>query len=103
MSWDWEKLKEQQRFRSGGGGPPPMDEIVDRFKKFKRLQVSIDVGKPFKIPNLPAGNRDEFLKQYTDEIMCQIAALLPPSYRGIYQDHPRLTEILASSNTAIEQ
>lgn len=73
-----------------------------RFRKFKRLQVSIDVGKPFKIPKLPAGNRDEFLKQYTDEIMCQIAALLPPAYRGIYQNHPRLTEILASSHTTSE-
>jgi membrane protease subunit HflK len=35
MSWDWEKLKEQQRHRSGGGIPPQMDEIVDKFKKIK--------------------------------------------------------------------
>jgi membrane protease subunit HflK len=35
MSWDWEKLKEQQRFRSGGGGPPQMDELVKKFKAFK--------------------------------------------------------------------
>ena len=36
MSWDWEKLKEQQR-RTGGGGnvPPQMDEIFKRFKNFK--------------------------------------------------------------------
>lgn len=74
-----------------------------RLKKFKRLQVSIDVGKPFKIPPLPRGNRDEFLKQYTDEIMCQIAALLPPSYRGIYKNHPRLNELLTSPNTSIDR
>jgi membrane protease subunit HflK len=32
MSWDWEKLKQQQ---GRGGAPPQMDEIVEKFKKFK--------------------------------------------------------------------
>jgi hypothetical protein len=27
-------------------------------------------------------------------MMCQIAALLPPSHRGVYADHPRLRELL---------
>ena len=36
MSWDWDKLKQQQQGRGGGGGgPPQMDEILDKFKKFK--------------------------------------------------------------------
>jgi membrane protease subunit HflK len=34
MSWDWDKLKQQQQGR-GGGVPPPMDEILDKVKKFK--------------------------------------------------------------------
>lgn len=34
MSWDWDKLKQQQHSR-GGGAPPQMDEILDKFKKFK--------------------------------------------------------------------
>ncbi|MBW2614439.1 MAG: HflK protein, partial [Deltaproteobacteria bacterium] len=33
MSWDWEKLKEQQK--SKGGVPPQVDEIVSQLKKFK--------------------------------------------------------------------
>ncbi len=33
MSWDWEKLKQQQQGR--GGIPPQMDDIVNQFKKFK--------------------------------------------------------------------
>jgi membrane protease subunit HflK len=33
MSWDWEKLKQQQQRR--GGSPPQMDELVEKFKKFK--------------------------------------------------------------------
>ena len=34
MSWDWDKLKQQQQ-GMGGGTPPQMDEILDKFKKFK--------------------------------------------------------------------
>jgi membrane protease subunit HflK len=33
MSWDWEKLKQQQQGR--GGVPPQMDEVIDKIKKFK--------------------------------------------------------------------
>ncbi|UCF95303.1 MAG: FtsH protease activity modulator HflK [Desulfobacterales bacterium] len=33
MSWDWEKLKQQQQGR--GGVPPQMDEIVERVRKIK--------------------------------------------------------------------
>ncbi len=34
MSWDWDKLKEQQH-RMGGGKPPQMDEILQKFKGFR--------------------------------------------------------------------
>lgn len=71
-------------------------EVKKRFRRLRRLDVKIRIGNPFKIPSLPSGNREDFLNKYTDEIMCQIAALLPPSYRGIYTDHPRLQEILSS-------
>ena len=33
----------------------------------------------------------------TTEVMCQIAAMLPPEYRGVYADHPRLKELLAAA------
>jgi hypothetical protein len=29
--------------------------------------------------------------------MCRIAGLLPESHRGVYADHPRLTELLQES------
>ena len=44
----------------------------------------------------PRENRDEFLQQQTDEIMAQIAVLLPEKYRGVYEKHPRVAELLAS-------
>ena len=42
-------------------------------------------------------NRQAWLTQYTDEIMCRIAALLPEQYRGFYADHPRLMELLSDN------
>ena len=45
--------------------------------------------------DIPKGKgREEALRQATDEIMCQIAALLPEKYRGVYAAHPRLKELL---------
>jgi len=35
MSWDWEKLKEQQEKRSGGPMPPQVDELFQQFKKIR--------------------------------------------------------------------
>jgi membrane protease subunit HflK len=35
MNWDWEKLKKQQEGKGGGMTPPKVDEIVEKFKKFK--------------------------------------------------------------------
>jgi 1-acyl-sn-glycerol-3-phosphate acyltransferase len=70
--------------------------VVKRLRKLKRLNLDIKVGDPFTIPPLPKENREDALKIYTDEIMCQIAALLPPEYRGVYADHPRLRELLSS-------
>jgi 1-acyl-sn-glycerol-3-phosphate acyltransferase len=73
-------------------------KLKDHLRRLKRLKVSITIGEPYRIPPLPGSDRDSFLQKYTDEIMCQIGALLPPSYRGVYSDHPRLQELL--QNTA---
>ncbi|HXQ37172.1 MAG TPA: hypothetical protein VN843_24395, partial [Anaerolineales bacterium] len=43
---------------------------------------------------IPKGKgREEAMREATDEIMCQIGALLPEKYRGVYADHPRLKEL----------
>jgi len=72
--------------------------VVKRLRRLKRLDLKIKVGDPFTIPPLPKENREDALKTYTDEIMCQIAALLPPDYRGVYAEHPRLKELLSSKS-----
>lgn len=63
--------------------------------QLKFPKVAIKYGKPFYIPKPSRENRKEALQQGTDEIMCQIAALLPESFRGIYADHDRTKELLA--------
>jgi 1-acyl-sn-glycerol-3-phosphate acyltransferase len=68
--------------------------VVDRLKHFKRLVVRIVAGKPFTLPPVKGKDRDTAMLQYTDEVMCRIAAILPPDRRGVYTQHPRLKELL---------
>ena len=71
------------------------DELVgQRLRHFKRFKIVAHVGKTFRLPPLSAKDRETQLPQFTDEIMCQIAALLPESYRGLYANHPRTIELL---------
>jgi 1-acyl-sn-glycerol-3-phosphate acyltransferase len=70
--------------------------VFGNLKRLRRSHITIKAGPAFTLPPLPRENRDEALKQYTDEIMCHIAALLPERYRGFYADHPRLKELLAT-------
>jgi 1-acyl-sn-glycerol-3-phosphate acyltransferase len=67
-----------------------------QLKRFKRPHITLRIGPMFSLPPLPPSSqgRDEALKADTDEIMCQIAALLPEENRGFYAEHPRLNEIL---------
>jgi 1-acyl-sn-glycerol-3-phosphate acyltransferase len=69
--------------------------VVKRLSRLQRADIILRMGKPFTLPPLAARGREAALQQGTDEIMCQIAALLPPEYRGVYADHPRLKELLA--------
>lgn len=71
------------------------------FKIFtlRRPKIRVAFGDPIQLPPLDREQREEMLQRNTDEILCHIAALLPPEYRGVYADHPRLKEILARSTT----
>jgi 1-acyl-sn-glycerol-3-phosphate acyltransferase len=70
--------------------------VLASLRRLRRAQICVRIGKPFQLPPLKANQREKALKEYTDEIMCQIAALLPPEYRGVYANHPRLGELLAT-------
>lgn len=68
--------------------------ILTNLRRLRRSQVIATVGKPYVLPPFSNRDRDTALKQYTDEIMCRIAALIPDSYRGVYARHPRLLQLL---------
>ncbi|MEI6291635.1 MAG: lysophospholipid acyltransferase family protein [Chloroflexota bacterium] len=68
--------------------------IHDNIKHFKKSRIELTVGRPFYLPPIPKEEREAALTQYTDEIMCQIAAILPERYRGVYAEHPRLKELI---------
>ncbi|MBE9474239.1 MAG: 1-acyl-sn-glycerol-3-phosphate acyltransferase [Chloroflexi bacterium] len=68
--------------------------ILAHLKRFKRTPVKVNVGEPITFNPVSRQDREETLQGYTVEIMCQIAALLPAEYHGVYADHPRLKEIL---------
>ncbi len=69
--------------------------IIGNLKRLKRSTIRLTAGKSFTLPSFPKENREETLQEYTDEIMCRIAVLLPEYNRGYYTDHPRLKELLA--------
>jgi 1-acyl-sn-glycerol-3-phosphate acyltransferase len=70
--------------------------LIDNIKHLRKSRITVTAGLPFTLPPLPKTNRDASLQQYTDEIMCQIAAILPERYRGVYAEHPRLKQLLAA-------
>lgn len=68
--------------------------VAAHLKKFRKSKIKIVVGKPLMV-EIPKGKRrEEAMRRATDEIMCQIAALLPEGYRGYYKDFPRVKELL---------
>jgi 1-acyl-sn-glycerol-3-phosphate acyltransferase len=70
--------------------------IVENIKHFRRSKITATAANLMYI-DIPRGpEREEAMRQATDEIMCQIGALLPENYRGVYTDHPRLKELLSN-------
>jgi len=71
------------------------ERALQTLLRLRRPVVSVRFGKPLHLPPLGQEDRTAALRRNTDEIMCQIAAMLPPRYRGVYADHPRLKELLS--------
>ncbi len=61
----------------------------------RRVDIRVDFGQPFRLPPVPADESEKALQGYDDEIMCRIAALLPPTVAASIADHPRLKQLLA--------
>lgn len=70
--------------------------VLAGFKRLRRASVVGTVGDSFRLPEFSRHSREQALAAYTDEIMCRIAAVLPPEHQGIYAHHPRLVELRGS-------
>ncbi|PWH16024.1 MAG: hypothetical protein DDG59_10225 [Anaerolineae bacterium] len=62
------------------------EQYLQDLRSFNKIPFRVRVGQPFiiDVPNEPINQK--IRNQITDEIMIQIALLLPPSYRGYYAD-----------------
>ena len=67
-----------------------------RIIRFERPKIQVIIGEPYTLPKVDRKDREVGLQRNTDEIMCRIAALLPPEYRGVYADYPRVRELIES-------
>lgn len=81
-----------------------LDHIVGLGRaRFERGPVTVRFGLPFTLSGFHerspastasrAARRRAAYRIATTEIMCRIAALLPPEYRGVYRHHGRVTEL----------
>ena len=70
------------------------DKIYQNWLKLRRPQIIVNVGESYSLPDIGTEDRQTWISRCIDEIMCRIAALLPPEYRGYYADHPRLKALL---------
>jgi 1-acyl-sn-glycerol-3-phosphate acyltransferase len=62
------------------------------FKRLKRTNFKILIGNPFTIQTGGQALSREVRQKITSEVMYQLAALLPPEYRGLYSDLSKATE-----------
>ena len=68
--------------------------ILVNLKRLRRSPVKVVFGEAIRFAPVSREGREQALQGYTDEIMCQIASLLPEEYRGEYANHPRLKQLL---------
>lgn len=69
------------------------ETFKENIKRLRRTDYHIKVGNPFVIDTRGVRVTSTVRQQIVDEMMYQIAALLPPQYRGAYSDIETATEI----------
>jgi len=62
------------------------ERFKENFRSLRRTGFHIRVGKPFHLNTQGVKVNRDVRQRITDEIMFQLAALLPENYRGVYKD-----------------
>jgi 1-acyl-sn-glycerol-3-phosphate acyltransferase len=68
------------------------EDLMKNLEHFKRTDFHIRVGEPFKLNVEGVKVTGEIRQQIVDEMMVQIAKLMPEEYRGEYSDTSKWTE-----------
>jgi 1-acyl-sn-glycerol-3-phosphate acyltransferase len=68
------------------------ENVMENIKRLRRTDYHVKVGKPFRLDTGGVKVTSAIRQQIADEMMYQIAALLPPQYRGAYSDMEAATE-----------
>jgi 1-acyl-sn-glycerol-3-phosphate acyltransferase len=68
------------------------EDYQSNLRKLKRTDLTFAVGVPFRLrkPNVPMTG--DLRQKITDEVMFQMARLLPEKYRGVYADLDSATQ-----------
>jgi 1-acyl-sn-glycerol-3-phosphate acyltransferase len=67
------------------------EKLMKNLKSFKRTDFHIRMGKPFKVDTQGVKVTGEIRQQIVDEMMYEIARLMPEEYRGVYSDLSKAT------------
>jgi len=67
------------------------EDYMQNLKRLHRSEFHIVVGRPFKLESPGATAKSANRQQMVDEIMYQLASLLPETYRGEYADLSKAT------------
>ena len=68
------------------------EKYRQNLRRLRRTEVNMVVGQLFWLEPGEGRVTHEMRQQMTDEVMMQIAALLPPEYRGVYSNLASATE-----------
>jgi 1-acyl-sn-glycerol-3-phosphate acyltransferase len=74
----------------------------DNLSRLRRTDFHIVVGQPFYLDAGESKVTRQVRRQMADEVMYQMARLLPPAYRGVYSDVAAATEKYLRFPTDVE-
>jgi len=67
------------------------ENFMKNLKRFKRTDFHIRVGEPFKLKVKGVKVTAEIRQEIVDDMMYEVAKLMPEKYRGVYSDISKAT------------
>lgn len=68
------------------------EDFWKNLRRLRKTDFHIVVGRPFILRSTSSGVTSDVRQKMLDEIMYQLASILPPQYRGVYSDQSKITQ-----------